>query len=289
MDQIIFGNKTISNITLDDVIYLYLMDKVGKIPLLDEYFDNGHRSQGYIEEIMLKKVPEKNCSLLVLVRCRMDTWKKSLLPIKILTKLRPLIFHPEFLSECWQKACEFNLEHHSFGNVIKKLGYKTQVNTKKFDNYYFLNADQRKKNIDELTIDDIIYLFTNTEPLNKIKSGDINYRSLYTQNVYMHTIFEHCFEVKGYKKDDFDKIALVNCAHAVTNNWSYCSFDFGFSFSGKYCSYYVSQEFLQQLWVRVCEFGMEHHRVGTAIKQLRYELQIDKSKFLDYYNKLYIV
>lgn len=36
-------------------------------------------------------------------------------------------FHPDFLRNCWTQICEFNLQHHRIGNVIKKLAYDVNL------------------------------------------------------------------------------------------------------------------------------------------------------------------
>ncbi len=45
-------------------------------------------------------------------------------------------FADGFLEECWQLACENNLEHQLFGNIIKKLGYMPIQDYSDFQNQY---------------------------------------------------------------------------------------------------------------------------------------------------------
>lgn len=262
MDQVIIGDKTISDITLDDVISLYMMDIIQDVPLIDDYFGKGpNNAWSYDNEIMLKKYPEKNCGLLVLIYCLVRIYRKNTMPVKILQPNGSGIikFHPDFLENCWNRACNLGIQNHKFGDVIKSLGYHIHISTKKFENQY---RGYKKKTVDELDIDDIIYLFMVDNPLDQVNTTSP--REIYTYEVVYYTALTYKFFVNKYKKEDFDKIALINCAMFATNN-------FDINFFGRYCSYYVSKEFLEQCWSKICEYDLQHHRIGNVIKKLKLE------------------
>lgn len=244
--------------TIDDVISLYLAKS---IPEVGEYFGRG-QSWGYENNIVLKKIPEKNCGLLVLLYCLATINERNTMPINVmpsgLAKAR-MVFHPDFLGQCWTRACDRGLEHDKLGNIIKSLGYNIQVSTKKFEDGYKMRA--RLGDVDGLTVDDIIYLFITDNPLIRVNIPDSD---LYNYEICSYMAPTYKFKVRKYKKENFDKIALVNCA-------AYAVRDYDVWFSGKYCSYNISKEFLAQCWSRVCEFGLEHHRVGNILKKLMIE------------------
>lgn len=54
------------------------------------------------------------------------------------------VFDPDFLQECWTLACQYKVDHHKFGNIIKFLGYKINYDFSDFENQYLNGTRQLK-------------------------------------------------------------------------------------------------------------------------------------------------
>ena len=107
-------------VTIYDIMYISTMKIFTIHPDFGEFVELNDYGECIAHMVISRQLPDL---LILLYAVMTNNSHDSLCITNTYDDDNDHVFADGFLENCWKLACENNLEHQLFGNIIKKLGY----------------------------------------------------------------------------------------------------------------------------------------------------------------------